>query len=150
MMRGGILVSHGALVLAAVVTMLVAGSDAMLTCVLAGLTVSVLLIVGQYLQMLMVRRADMLAMAATLAGFGIRVVALSLALVVWLSVADHYPVIRPWGVVVGVSTVTLGWLGGVLSTYRRLRIPVFDDPATMGPVTGAHGVGEERDQGVGP
>ena len=149
MMRGGILVSHGLLVLAAVVGALVAGTDMMLTTVLAGLTVSVLLIAGQYLQMLLLRRADLLGMAATLAGFGMRVAALGLALVLWLSVADQYPVIRPWGVVVGATAVTLGWLVGVLSTYRRLRIPVFDE-APPAPDDGAHGGVHERDHGVRP
>ena len=145
MMRGGILVSHGLLVVAAVATYLAAGSDAMLSSVIAGLSVSVLLIAGQYLQMLLVRRADLLGMAGTLAGFGMRVAALGLALVVWLSVADRYPVIRPWGVVVGATAVTVGWLVGVLSTYRRLRIPVFDEPTPPGPDAAAHGGLDEGD-----
>ena len=145
MMRGGILVSHGALLLAAVVGTVVAGTDTMLTIVLAGLTVSVLLIAGQYLQMVLLRRADLLGMAGTLAGFGMRVAALGLALAVWLSAAGRYPVIRPWGVVVGATTVTLGWLVGVLSTYRRLRIPVLDEPTPPGPDAAAHGGLDEGD-----
>ena len=139
MMRGGILASHGALVLAAVVGEVVAGTHMMLTTVLAGLTVSVLLIGGQYLQMLLVRRADLLGMAGTLAGFGLRVGALGAVLAIWLAASDSYPVIRPWGVVVGVTAVTLGWLAGVLATYHRLRIPVFDGPADGGPGDRVHG-----------
>ncbi len=150
MMRGGILASHGALVLAAVVGELVAGSDVMLTTVLAGLTVSVLLIAGQYLQMLLVRRADLLGMAGTLAGFGMRVAALGAALAIWLAVADHYPVIRPWGVVAGATAVTLGWLAGVLATYRRLRIPVFDEPAVTGPGGGVQRHDDRDDPALPP
>lgn len=127
MMRGGIMMSHAALILTAVLAYLVAGRNALVTTLLAGLTVSVLLIAGQYLQMQLVQRADMAAMAATLAGFGVRVAALGAGLALWLAAADKYPVIRPWGVVAGCCAVTLGWLAGVLLTYRRLRVPVYDD-----------------------
>lgn len=130
MMRGAIIASHAALIVATAVAGIVAGRNALITTVLAGLTVSVLLIAGQYLQMLLVQRADLAAMAASLAGFGIRVLALGGALTLWLANADRYPTIVPWAVVLGCCAVMLAWLAGILFTYSRLRIPIYDAATT--------------------
>lgn len=126
MMRGGIAGSHLALALAAVIATGLGGRDALVTTLLAGLTVSVLMIAGQFVQSILVQKATMVAMAATLAGFGIRVAALGAALAFWLANASRYPSIVDWAVVTGCVSVSLGWLAGVLVTYRRLRVPIYD------------------------
>lgn len=126
MMRGGLIGSHLLLIVVALVCCVAGGTQAAITALLAGLSVSVLMIAGQWLQMVLVQRADMMGMAATLAGFGVRVAALGAGLALWLAFADSHPMIRPWGVVAGCCAVSMGWLGGVLGTYSRLRVPIYD------------------------
>lgn len=162
MMRGGLIGSHALLLAVALVAWLAGGSQVAMTTLLAGLTVSVLMIAGQWLQMVLVQRADMMGMAATLAGFGVRVAALGAGLALWLAFADSHPMVRPWGVVAGCCAVSLGWLAGVLATYARLRVPIYDrlddtgddacapagEPTDVNPVT-PH-AGDARPDGVLP
>ncbi len=126
MMTGGILGAHLSLVLAVVVGA-VSGTHAVISVLISGLTVSVLTVLGQMLQIKLVQRADLTGFAGVLAGFGLRAGALLAGLGLWLNVGS--PVIVAWAVALGGCAVTIGWLAGVLVVYRRLHIPVFDPDA---------------------
>jgi hypothetical protein len=79
--------------------------------------------VGHVAQVLCARVDARLLLVATLTTFLVQVVALTVALDV-LGAAGWPPRWVFGGVVAGVA----GWVGGLLATYRRLRVPVFDPP----------------------
>jgi hypothetical protein len=128
LMGAGVVGSHLFLAVAVIVAGLLGGRGAMLSALLAGLTVSVVVILGQYLQLLLVQRATVAAMMTTLLGFSIRAVALAGALGLWLSSAKKYPALVPWAIVTGCVVVTVGWIVGVLYRYARLHVPIYDQP----------------------
>lgn len=123
---GGLVGGHGGLALSVVVSLIVAGAGAAVSAVLGAALVIAFFSIGQAVQIIVADRRPSQVLMAALASYAVRVAALGGLLLAYLNNTERFSTLVPGAFLAAVIVTVLGWLGGEIWTFTRLRIPVFD------------------------
>lgn len=132
LLRAGAIGGHLAAVSAVGVTIVVAGAPAGVWAAIGAAAALAFYTIGLATQVLVADSSPRTVLFAALASYALRVTVLGLALAAALASPAFLAMVHPGGLFTGVAAVVVGWLGFEIATYRRLRIPVYDDPPAPG------------------
>ncbi len=85
--------------------------------------------IGQGVQVLVADADPRQVKNASVGSYVLRVTLLGMLLLWFLNHPQSLARLDTLGLFCGICSGVLGWLAGLIVTFRRLRIPVFDDPA---------------------
>jgi len=125
---GGLLGWHGGLALAAIAGILLSGGIGLLSALIGAALAVLYYAIGQAVQIQYADAPPRTIRAASLASYVVRVSLLGGLLyssIVWPSVVVA---VDARGLFAGIVLGVVGWLTGVVVAFRKLRVPVFDEP----------------------
>ncbi|WP_158548004.1 hypothetical protein [Desertihabitans brevis] len=127
---GGVIGCHALALPAVLVWAVVDGARGLLSALVGLALVLVFDTIGQAVQIRFAGAAPRVLMRASLLSFGLRASVLGLLVVGWSNLpAESVARVNAMALAVTGGLSVVGWLVGVVLTYRRLRIPIYDEPS---------------------
>lgn len=121
------LVGHAAALIVVPLLWMIRGQDAGLTALVTAIAALAFLGIGQVVQVLLADAPPRQLFLGTMASYVIRVAIPLVFLLAAQSRPESLAAIDRPSVAITVVTIVLGWLTAEVYTFRRLRIPVFDN-----------------------
>lgn len=123
--RAGLVGGHALGIMAVGLSMVVWGGNGLASAGLAAATTILFFTLGHLVQMFFVDGDPRTQMVAGLAGYGIRVGGLAVALIAYQNLGVE--LLQPYAVLLGAVATALGWVSAEIAAFRQLRIPAYDE-----------------------
>lgn len=127
---GGLVGWHGGLAAAVVVGILLGGTIGMLSALIGAALTLVYYAIGQGVQVQYADAAPKVLRTASLWSYVVRVAVLGAVLCAALQWPSVLASLDTRALFAGIVLGVLGWLTGLILRFRKLRVPVFDEPET--------------------
>lgn len=124
---GGLVAANVATLIGAGLAYWLRGVLGVVSFLIAAALVIVFFGIGQGVQVALAESNERVILAAAMMSYLFRIAALGGALALYEAYLDRFIALDRQAVFAGILVVTFAWVGGEIRTFRRLRIPVFDN-----------------------
>lgn len=125
---GGLVGWHGGLAASVIVGILVGGTIGMLSALIGAALALVYYAIGQGVQVQYADAEPRVLRTASVGSYIVRVLVLGALLAAALQWPSVLAALDTRALFVGIVLGVLGWLTGLILRFRKLRVPVFDEP----------------------